>query len=198
MCSPICFIQNQNAQTAAVVGRVYGLAVGQDVPGSVGRPRNPAAPVVADEVPPTAARPMVGGGGTAAVADIAIGQATAKSFYKAAGWSDARIASHLEGINFSQPVEYVTIPKGTQVVQYQIPGNPTGNYFAPLGTAAESIGVNPAGRVATIYTTTSDISVLRSTAADTSLNSNIPVLARGQGGGIQFFTTNPSVFSTNP
>ena len=98
----------------------------------------------------------------------------------------------------STEVIKVTLPKGTQVVQYQIPGNPTGNYFAPVGTSAESIGVNPVGRVSTIYTTTSDISVLRSTAANTSLNPNLPALARGQGGGTQFFTTNPSAFTTKP
>jgi hypothetical protein len=130
--------------------------------------------------------------------DIAARQATAKSFYQAGGWPEARITSHLEGINFSQPVENITLPRGTQVVQYQIPGNPTGNYFAPVGTSAESIGVNPAGRVTTIYTTMSDVSVLRSTAANTSLNPNLPALARGQGGGVQFFTTNPSAFTPIP
>lgn len=91
-------------------------------------------------------------------------------------------------------VEVVTLPKGTQVVQYQIPGNPVGGYFAPAGATAESLGISSVGRQKTIYTTTEDISVLRSTAADTSKSLSLPESARGSGGGIQFFTNNRKVF----
>lgn len=131
-----------------------------------------------------------------AASSIAARQATAEAFYRTAGWPEPRIASHLQGIDFTQPVKPVTLPTGTEVVQYQIPGNPTGNYFAPLGTPAEAIGVNPAGRVTKVYTTTSDVTVLQSTAADTSSNPNVPALARGQGGGVQFFAPNTSGFSS--
>ena len=126
------------------------------------------------------------------------GYTTASAFYQTAGWANPRIQSHLSGIDFSQPVEAVILPAGTTVVQYQIPGNPTGNYFAPIGTPAGAIGVDPTGRIATTFTTTGDVIVLRSTAANTSQNFNIPPLARGQGGGTQFFTTNPSAFRRNP
>jgi hypothetical protein len=119
----------------------------------------------------------------------------AYNYYKTLGWPDDRIASHLDGIDFNHPVEVVTLPKGSQLVQYQIPGNPVGGYFAPVGTPAESIGVNPTGRKAMIYETTADVAVLRSSAADTSGNANLPALARGSGGGIQYFTTDRSVFS---
>lgn len=107
---------------------------------------------------------------------------------------DAKIASHTSGIDFSKTVEVVTLPKGTQVVQYKIPGNPVGGYFAPVGTTAESLGISSVGRQPIIYTTTEDIAVLRSTAANTSKNLNLPESARGSGGGIQFFTNNRNVF----
>ena len=121
-------------------------------------------------------------------------QVTANAYYKTLGWEDARIASHTSGIDFSKPVEVVTLPKGTQVVQYQIPGNPVGGYFAPVGTTAELLGISSVGRQPIIYTTTEDISVLRSTAADTSKNLGLPESARGSGGGIQFFSNNRNVF----
>jgi hypothetical protein len=100
----------------------------------------------------------------------------------------------MSGIDFSQPVDVVTLPAGSQVVQYQIPGNPIGGYFAPVGTPAEAIGISSEGREPIIYVTTEDISVLRSTAADTSGNLNLPESARGTGGGIQYFTNNRNVF----
>ena len=66
-------------------------------------------------------------------------------------------------------------------------------YFAPLGTPAETIGVDP-GRLANVYTTAEDVTVLRSSAADTTANLNLPTLARGPGGGTQYFTIDPSLF----
>jgi hypothetical protein len=121
-------------------------------------------------------------------------RATAEAFYKQTGWPDEKIASHMAGIDFSKPVDVVTLPKGTQVVQYQIPGSPTGQYFAPMGTPAESIGVNPAGRVASTYTATSDVSVLQSTAASTDSNLSLPPSVRGTGGGTQYFAPDNSAF----
>lgn len=72
---------------------------------------------------------------------------TANDFYKSAGWADDRIADHVNGIDFAKPVQTVAIPKGTEVVQWQRPGNPTGNYFAPPGTQASELGIYPGGRV---------------------------------------------------
>ena len=87
-------------------------------------------------------------------ANTAARQVTANAYYRTLGWEDVRIASHTSGIDFSKPVEVVTLPKGTQVVQYQIPGNPVGGYFAPVGTTAESLGISFVGRQPIIYTTT--------------------------------------------
>jgi YD repeat-containing protein len=153
---------------------------------------------------------LVGGvGGTTNVATTGLGaaesiggatellaarKATASAYYKTLGWDDARIASHTSGIDFSQPVEVVPLLKGSQVVQYQIPGNPVGGYFAPVGTPAESIGISSVGREPIIYVTTQDVSVLRSSAADTSTNLSLPENARGTGGGTQYFTNNRNVF----
>ena len=150
----------------------------------------------------TAATGLVLGGAGAALEGGTLNASksinTARSFYESTGWSETRIASHLGGIDFAQPVEFVVLPKGTQVVQYQIPGNPTGNYFASVGTPAEAIGVDPIGRTATTYTVTSDIVVLRSKAADTTANMSLPLLARGKGGGVQFFTPDVKAFTMQP
>ena len=131
---------------------------------------------------------------TSTATNLVSRQSTANSYYKTLGWDDAKIASHMSGIDFSKPVEIVTLPKGTKVVQYQIPGNPVGGYFAPVGTSAESLGISSAGRNPIIYKTTENISVLRTTAADTSKSTNLPESARGTGGGVQFFTNNRNVF----
>jgi hypothetical protein len=125
---------------------------------------------------------------------LAARQATANGYYKTLSWDDARIASHTNGIDFSQSVAVVTLPKGTQVVQHQIPGNPVGGYFAPVGTPAEALGISSVGRQPVVYVTTEDVSVLRSTAADTSKNLSLPESARGAGGGTQYFTNNRGVF----
>jgi hypothetical protein len=122
-------------------------------------------------------------------------QTTATSYYQTLGWDDARIASHTSGIDFSRPVEIVTLPKGSQVVQYQVPGNPLGGYFAPAGTPAEAIGISPMGREPMVYITNQDITVLRSTAANTSENLRLPESARGAGGGTQYFTNNRGAFT---
>jgi hypothetical protein len=122
-------------------------------------------------------------------------RAIAQAFYKASGKDDATIEKHLNGVDFNKPVDITTLPKGTQVVQYQDPNNPVGNYFAPVGTPAESLGIDPKGRVAKIYTTTRDVTVLRSTAADTRSNPAVPRSQRGNGGGIQYFAQDTSAFT---
>jgi len=125
---------------------------------------------------------------------IAQRKATARSFYEQTGWSSDRIDSHLQGIDFSRPVDVVTLPQGADVVQYQIPGNPVGRYFSPIGTPAETIGVDPTGRLANVFTTGQDVTVLRSFAADTTANMALPALARGPKGGVQYFTNDPLLF----
>ncbi|MBR0851106.1 hypothetical protein JQ543_25405 [Bradyrhizobium diazoefficiens] len=177
---------------------------GLEAKGSVKRPPPERAPTVerlqerpksgSDTPPKTEKSPSK----RASPEVIAQRRATAQSFYEKSGWPQKRIDAHLDGIDFNHPVEVVTLPKGTEVVQYQVPGNPTGNYFAPPGTPAEALGISPEGRVAKTYTTTSDVEVLRSTAADTSTNPNVPPSAQGAGGGTQFFTADKSAFGSAP
>jgi len=40
-----------------------------------------------------------------------------------------------------------------------------GNYFAPLGTQAEMLGINPAGRMPFVFSPSKPIPALQSTAA---------------------------------
>lgn len=119
---------------------------------------------------------------------------TAYNFYRDGGLDADRTLSHISGIDFKQPVDIFSLPQGSEVVQYQIPGRPVGGYFAPLGTSAESIGVDPVGRLPLIYRSTENVSVLRSTAADTSNALHLPELARGAGGGTQYYTNHRSLF----
>lgn len=125
----------------------------------------------------------------------AVRRAIAQQFYESAGWDAQRIANHLEGIDFSRPLSVTMIPKGTQVVQYQLPGAPTGNYFAPIGTPANSLGIYTGGRVAKIFTAGQDTSVLRSTAASVRNTWEVPTWSiDADGGGAQYFTPAPSEF----
>jgi hypothetical protein len=113
---------------------------------------------------------------------------TAHDFYKAAGWDDARMQAHFRGIDFNKPVDIITIPQNTALVQYQIPVAPVGNYFAPVGTPGSQLGIYTGGRIPTLYTTTKDITVLRTTAAKAVDNWSVPgwnVLT--DGGGTQYF-----------
>jgi len=117
----------------------------------------------------------------------------AKRFYQEAGYTAEQTASHMAGIDFAQPVEQLIIPKGTRVVQYQRVGRPQGSYYAPEGTPASALGIEAEGRVANVYTTTRDVRVLRSAAADTT-NANVPAAARGSGGGTQYFSPEKEAF----
>jgi RHS repeat-associated protein len=122
-------------------------------------------------------------------------RAVAQQFYEAAGWSPARIADHLTGIDFNQSVDIVNIPAGTPVVQYQIPGAPVGNYFAPVGTSGNTLGIYTSGRVADTFTAIQDTTVLRSTAADVNITWEVKGWSiEAQGGGTQFFEPNPAAF----
>jgi hypothetical protein len=53
--------------------------------------------------------------------------------------------SHLNGIDYDQPVEATTVPPPARMDQHMWPGdNPQpGNYFAPEGTSASELGINP-------------------------------------------------------
>lgn len=123
-------------------------------------------------------------------------RATAEQFYRNAGWADQRIADHVSGIDFTQPVRPTNLQPGTPLVQHVGSNGRVGNYFAPPGTRAEQLGINPAGRTETAFTPNASTLVLRSAAApivDTWTVPGVPYAA--EGGGIQYFAPNPGSFA---
>jgi beta-lactamase class A len=70
----------------------------------------------------------------------------------------------MQGIDFSMPVRATELTPGARYVQHVLDGR-VGNYFAPVGTPAEMLGINPAGRVPALYTPSQPVSALQSTAA---------------------------------
>lgn len=124
---------------------------------------------------------------------------TAHNFYARQGMPPKDIPDHLKGIDFNKPVSVQTIPKNTPVTQYQVPGGRQGNYYAPPGTPASQLGINPQGvsrttgnvvnKPPTTYRTTRDVSVLKSTAASVDDTWSVPGRPyRAEGGATQFFT----------
>lgn len=123
-------------------------------------------------------------------------QNVANNYYAEAGWSEARIRHHLQGIDFSRSVGTTFIPQGQKVVQYQLPGMSPGNYFAPVGTPANRLGIYTSGRFGRIFSATENTTVLRSTAA--SMVDDFSVSGwkiQLNGGGTQYFSPNPNIFS---
>jgi len=108
---------------------------------------------------------------------------TAYEYYRQAGWDKAKIAGHLQGVDFKKPVELVELPAGKTAGQLQ--ANPAwkGNYFAEPGTDATKLGINPQGKLPdgavvnkteTIFSTTEKTTVLRSSAAPVKDTWSIP------------------------
>lgn len=123
---------------------------------------------------------------------------TAYNFYADAGFSADRAAGHLAGIDFTQQVTLTELTPGTNYLQYPMNGN-MGNYFTTVGTPAEAIGINPAGRVPTLYTPSITVHALRSTAADILDTWTVPSQPyMTQGGGIQYFVPNKNVLTQVP
>lgn len=90
-----------------------------------------------------------------------------------------------------QPVDLVELQAGHKLQQWQLPDRPTGHCFAELGTPAEALGNNPAGRVANVHVAPCDV-VLRSTAAPIVDTWTVPGQAyAAKGGGVQYFTARP-------
>jgi filamentous hemagglutinin len=118
----------------------------------------------------------------------------AHNFYRSAGFSADRAAGHLAGIDFTQPVTRIELVPGTNYLQHQLNGN-MGNYFTTVGTSAEAIGINPAGRVPMLYTPTVSVPALRSIATDILDTWTVPSQPYiTHGGGIQYFVPNKGVF----
>ncbi len=119
---------------------------------------------------------------------------TAFNFYKNAGFSEAEAIDHMQGIEFEKKVQVKKLKKGSYVEQWQNPKYPQGKYYCPVGTDPNTLGINTEGRVKFLYKLSQDTYVLQSTAKNTLGNSNLPVWAQGEGGGIQFFTTEQQNF----
>ena len=90
---------------------------------------------------------------------------TATDFYSARGYSGADLKSHLEGIDFTQPVNPVLLRQGSFVDQF-VGRRGVGSYFAPVGTPGETLGIILDGRVRATFQLQQNVRALRSTAAD--------------------------------
>lgn len=157
------------------------------------KPRRRNAP---ESRPPAPAKPAL---------SIAQKRQLARDFYLKQGYASKRIDSHLAGIDFNKPIEIVTLPKGTRVEQWQAPGGPQGNYYAPPGTPAEQLGIAPSAldrasgqivdKVSTTYVTNREVEVLKSTAAAVNDTWSIPgqVIAT-EGKGVQLLSSESSAF----
>ncbi|SKB47353.1 RHS repeat-associated core domain-containing protein [Dyadobacter psychrophilus] len=107
-------------------------------------------------------------------------------------WGKNRIKNHVAGIDFSQKVEVVIIPKGTTLIQYQKLGDPIGNYFAIPGTPANKLGIDPTNKVIKVFVTTKDVEVLKSsTSSIKDVWSSPGKVVITEGGGTQFFIIDP-------
>jgi hypothetical protein len=127
-------------------------------------------------------------------------QTIARDFYRAeTGWADSRIAGHLKGIDFNQPVEIIQIPRGTALNQHGFPGDPTGNYFAIPGTPAKGSGIYPHGRLERFYQATTDMRALQTIAADITDTWSVPGWAIDvPGGNRQLFVPQKAYMQSYP
>jgi hypothetical protein len=119
----------------------------------------------------------------------------AAKVYEEAGFSPERAAGHLDGIDFNHPVTLETLQPG-KVFEQQMLGGNKGNYFTEVGTAPETVGINPAGRVPGAFTPTEPIQALRSTASpivDTWTTPGQPY--QTMGGGTQLFVPNKALMA---
>lgn len=131
----------------------------------------------------------------------------ASDFYLKSGYKPSRIETHLNGIDFTQPVEIVKLPQGTQVSQWQVPGASQGNYYALPGTQPQQLGISPLGsdpvngqivdRAAVSYITNCEVEVLKTTAAPIADTWSIPGQAVAtEGAGLQMFSSQSGAFSS--
>lgn len=130
----------------------------------------------------------------------------AYEYYTSLGWPKGRIQSHMDGIDFTKPVELVEIPANKDFSQYQAPGGDKGLYFAKPSAKATELGINPraelpdgtiVNKTKELYTSTTKQTVLKSTARsdikDTwSVKSEPPYTTKGSG--TQYFTKDNSIF----
>jgi len=145
--------------------------------------------------------PLLGGvvGAAGAVdalsSTVAFNKATAFDFYtKEAGFTESRALQHMEGIDFSQPVDVMTLDEGTNLQQYVRPSGP-GNYFAPIGTTPLESGLTVTDQALSIFKNTEPVTALKSFAAPGYLYPPGAVVpGSGAGGGLQYFIPNKGAF----
>jgi uncharacterized Zn-binding protein involved in type VI secretion len=91
----------------------------------------------------------------------------AQDFYSQTGWDDQRIKEHLRGIDFSQPVDVVTLEPGDEVKQWVKAGSGPGSYF-DADSSPEELGLYPLAtqaRELRTFIVNKKTQVLKSTAA---------------------------------
>ena len=105
----------------------------------------------------------------------------AASFYEQSGFTSAKAASHIEGINFNKAVQTTTLRKGT-IIQQWVGENGVGNYFTTIENgSARNLGIGDYDtRQLKQFVLNEDVKVLKSTAAEYKGNA---------GGGTQLFST---------
>ena len=105
----------------------------------------------------------------------------AEQFYRLSGFSDEVTRSHIQAIDFSHPVETVTLKKGT-IIQQWVGERGVGNYFTTLENgSARNLGLNDYNaRTLQKFRLNEDVTVLSSTAKE---------FQGGVGGGAQYFST---------
>lgn len=125
-------------------------------------------------------------------AQMAYRRSIAQDFYKSnTTWTDARIQSHLRGIDFSKPVRVEVLPSRTELLQYHLPNQAPGNYFTLPGAPANQLGIYTSGLTETPRFLIGPTRALSSTAAsivdDWSMPADSGWKIQVDGGGPQFF-----------
>lgn len=105
--------------------------------------------------------------------------AKAYNFYRKAGHTVESAMQHLDGIDFTKPVETVILKKGTKVMQWVKDGK-VGKYFTEQTNGFQkNLGISDyKDRVLKTFEITEDVEVLKSTAGD---------YKGAKGGGTQYF-----------
>jgi Bacterial toxin 46/Domain of unknown function (DUF4124) len=105
-----------------------------------------------------------------------------------AGFSSKVAKRQVDAIDVSNPVNKVILqPNGISYVQHVANGK-VGNYFAPDGTPADVLGINPTGRIPITFKPTKPTTALKSTAKDVTDTWTVPENPYpAKGGGTQLF-----------
>ncbi len=116
-------------------------------------------------------------------------QKKAEDFYSQAGWPEKKIASHVAGIDLSQPVEVEVLEPGTVVKQWVDADTGQGNYF-DADASPEELGICPLSvqpRVLKSFVVTKKTLVLKSKAAPVTIDWRPGPPVKVPGGASQMF-----------